>query len=814
MEIRLKPLKLTLQGFTGIESGLGKSSFMLDFTTIPNDKQLVAIVGANGRGKTTLLDNMQPYRVMPSRSSTLGPGGFSYWDHISTSTASVELDWEHEGTTYRKAFSFKVSGKSKKADYYLFERDAASDCWVPVRLPDGTLSDGKAETYDQCVDAIVGPPERFFTSQFSAQKRRELSSYGASEVKTLLASILHLLSYRTLSAKAALVGKLLKTHLDSLYNDIAQSRGADEGIVSTSKELARLEERVNAQSTRESALEVAHHAAQQAAATLNARRSHIANECEERAYLTAKLQTLEETRQQVHKRLQHAFDNEKKGIAVHVNQVRKDREMAQSTVQKLNVEIAHLDELCLHKAKYLEAQQKLPLVKQSIAEIDLMVAKGNHDLSRFTAKQLQLNDLVRIQAEHNTAGQAKRLAIVRLEETASLVKTVPCHSSEWQSTCPLLAHANGAFKQIAPEQIRLAELREQYRDVNRKKEKLEAELQTAALLDKEIREAVETRTRLAQDFEALLEQAGRCDLIVHAESRKPAAIAERNAQEQALKDLKERESAQVGLLDQAAAKFATEGARADESAAIETTQVRERLTKLSAPISDLDVANAAQAVRDAADLIDEAKAMRRAISDQKVTMLAKIEIFKEIKARMQATVAEAAKLSNEIAKFKLLEKGLGNDGVVALSIDDAGPEISRLCNELLVEDFEGRFAIRLDTQRETQSGDVRETFQIAVFDSRGGCEKSLDDMSPGEQVSVNACLTRALALFVGQNGSCHYQTLFSDEADGPLDPDKKRQFIQTKRSVLKRGGYSREYFISQTPELWESADYIIDLNKI
>lgn len=32
-----------------------------------------------------------------------------------------------------------------------------------------------------------------------------------------------------------------------------------------------------------------------------------------------------------------------------------------------------------------------------------------------------------------------------------------------------------------------------------------------------------------------------------------------------------------------------------------------------------------------------------------------------------------------------------------------------------------------------------------------------------------------------------------------------------KREVLRQGGYEREYFISQTPELVEQADAVIDV---
>ena len=39
-------------------------------------------------------------------------------------------------------------------------------------------------------------------------------------------------------------------------------------------------------------------------------------------------------------------------------------------------------------------------------------------------------------------------------------------------------------------------------------------------------------------------------------------------------------------------------------------------------------------------------------------------------------------------------------------------------------------------------------------------------------------------------------------------------FMAMKREVLRLGGYAQEYFISQTPELTEMADAMIDLDHL
>lgn len=56
----MQPLSLTLKGFRGIRDGLGRDTLALDFERLTDGAQLIAIAGANGRGKTTVMDNMHP----------------------------------------------------------------------------------------------------------------------------------------------------------------------------------------------------------------------------------------------------------------------------------------------------------------------------------------------------------------------------------------------------------------------------------------------------------------------------------------------------------------------------------------------------------------------------------------------------------------------------------------------------------------------------------------------------------------------------------------------------------------------------------
>ena len=179
-----------------------------------------------------------------------------------------------------------------------------------------------------------------------------------------------------------------------------------------------------------------------------------------------------------------------------------------------------------------------------------------------------------------------------------------------------------------------------------------------------------------------------------------------------------------------------------------------------------------------------------------------------------ARPAGGTTVEQALGDWTLLARCLSHDGLIALAIDDAGPTLSRLANDLLLACYGPRFTVAIRTLVATAKGDEREGFDIVVHDGNTGEAKSVGLMSGGERTFVEACLTRAIALYLAMHTGRRYATLFSDEADGALDPQRKRMFLAMKREVLRLGGYAREYFVTQTPELTAMADAVIDLEAL
>ena len=134
-------------------------------------RRYTLIFAENGRGKTTVLDNLTPYPTMPSRAGGDGSGAFSYYEHVYLPENVKDLVWDHGGRRYRSQLIIRNESR-RKTEAYLHVMDGTR--WLPVTVSDGTVSDGKMDTYVRCLEAVLGAERTFFVSAFAAQGRRQL----------------------------------------------------------------------------------------------------------------------------------------------------------------------------------------------------------------------------------------------------------------------------------------------------------------------------------------------------------------------------------------------------------------------------------------------------------------------------------------------------------------------------------------------------------------------------------------------------------------------------------------------------------------
>jgi exonuclease SbcC len=768
----MRPLKLMLTGFYGIRDGMRRDSVTVDLTTLPGG--LIALVGPNGAGKTTIMDNLHPFPIMPSHASKMSADAFSYWDHLCAPRAEKDLEWEHGGKTYRSAFAFRNPGKSRKAEYYLFEKDAEGD-WKPLQLADGTLSDGKADTYNRCLEAVLGSPEAFFTSVFSAQNRRPLASYQAGEIKKLLAELLGIDHLRDLSAKAGEVAKLLIRSLDTLQRDVLTLTGKRDRAAVVAMEIRQLGESLDAQREARD-VEVAK------GAKLTQERATLAAKQEANAGTEARLRELNQRKGELDRRAVLLASDEQ-AAAGRAAARRRDLDRSMASHREMLAEAA--------------------AIESAAGERDALQLAIGRKQAELVSHQATVEKLDAVQVEHaalsselkglEQRGASAAQLVKSLKQQADVIEAVPCRDDPMHATCPLLAQARNAKAGLSEQAVTVEALRDSYRKKQAQGQAMQATLAERAL----VRSAFAAlRADLERDQQSL-------QRLTALAARKPMLDAAREGLAQVERDLSSWTEEGVLRADRHKRDVADVQAQLEavrrELAALATEDVTGMLAQL-----DREIAASREAVAAIAGRIE-------ALIRQESTLVAEGERLDAELRGLPAAEAKAEALSDEIARWKLLAKGLGNDGVIALSIDDAGPAITQIVNDLLLACYGPRFTISIQTQTTLANGEKREGFAIDVIDADNDSTKDFSVMSGGQKVWINECLTRGIALYRAQDAQQPFQTLFTDEADGPLDPERKRAFMKMKREVLRLGGYEREFFISQTPDLVDEADAVIDV---
>lgn len=806
-----QPLKLTLTGFRGIRSGMGRDTVTLDLEVLAADAKLVAIAGPNGRGKTTVMDNLHPYMVMPSRSGADGLGAFSYYDHVYLPESEKVLEWSHRGTRYKTHLVFRLNGK-KKTEAYLFQQDG--EAWVPVKLPDDTQSDGKVDTYERALNAILGSQETFFTSAFSAQGKRPLSAYKNGEIKTLLADLLGLEDVRAQGAKASEVVRLLKSGLGVVRDEQAQAAEED----------SRLQRALVSFGDTQAALIIAQAGRQAFATRLEGERASLAQlEAASQAADANEMRRAElmaERRRHVdeHGEAVRRLDDEAAGVK------RRATALGTRSSERRKSFDLRRSQLSKQVATYQNAVDQLAQVWHGIRRQGLAARVVELRTVRFAEAQGAADQLEQVRAQSRQLRQgveaiereAGQVAIRHSDLTRrfGLAQAVPCAGSDLQGRCHLLSDAREAQAMLPSVDVQLGQCAER---------KGEAMAQIAALepVVARLGGAPEKRNQAEQALERATGRLTTLRLLAAKDGEvRQASDLLRTAKEE-LASLgvdapaaTEDEVAERAEIDAAEQRLGAERARLGVALAESLTRTDGLLQALPPAFDAQRLVSARQAVQQAQQTLTAGEAAETAAVKRHAEASGVQEQLMRSRSQQEARDAHAKHIERSLGVWMLLAKCLSNDGVIALDIDDAGPTFSALSNDLLLACYGQRFTLEVITQTQTAKGELREDFDILVHDGLRGETKSLKLVSGGERVWINECLTRAIALYLAQGSGRHYGTLFCDEADGPLDPEHKRMFMDMKREVLRLGGYAREFFVTQTPELTAMADAIIDLDTL
>lgn len=154
-------------------------------------------------------------------------------------------------------------------------------------------------------------------------------------------------------------------------------------------------------------------------------------------------------------------------------------------------------------------------------------------------------------------------------------------------------------------------------------------------------------------------------------------------------------------------------------------------------------------------------------------------------ARRQALSQQGESLRQllyEIQLYDVLEDSFGKNGLQAVLIENALPEIEQIANDMLAGMSEGRMHIKLQTLRSLKSKDkLAETLDILISDELG--TRSYETFSAGEAFRVNFALRLAISKLLARRAGARLQTLVIDEGFGSQDAEGKTRLIEAINAV-------------------------------
>lgn len=202
--------------------------------------------------------------------------------------------------------------------------------------------------------------------------------------------------------------------------------------------------------------------------------------------------------------------------------------------------------------------------------------------------------------------------------------------------------------------------------------------------------------------------------------------------------------------------------------------------------------------------------LEKRLADERVgaarQRLAALEAFEQ---QRQARLVERQQRTADLSLYEDLREAFGKRGVPAMIIETVVPELEASANELLARMTDGRFHVRIETQREIKTGELREALDIIISDELGSRPYEL--YSGGEAFRINFALRIALSRLLARRAGAQLRSLFIDEGFGTQDTRGREQLVAAINSI--QDDFDRILVITHIDELKEAFPARIEVSK-
>jgi exonuclease SbcC len=820
-----------------------------------DDFDLACISGANGAGKSSLLDAITwvLFGQARKRDDSL--------INSHSNGAEVIYDFQYEGDTYRVQRS-KVPGKSTLLDFYIL---GSREKWRT--LSERTLR----ETESRIEETLRMDFDTFTNASFFLQgKADQFAQQRPGDRKRILGSILGLEVWETYRERTVqrrrfreeeLTG--LDSRLDEIEKELAQEevrkmrlQGLQEDLEQVAALRKSQEEKLDQQrqlaaslAEQNRLLEVLLQQLETSRKRQQQRTQTLAARHEERNLYLQQIQTAGEVDsafdqwQQLRQKLE---DLEKQAEIYRSLQAQRSQPMltVESERSRLKEEIRGLRDT---EVQVQELEQKTPAWKDNLKTLKAETAETLTLLE--TRVVLEDEDRSLQETVANAAAENKRMKL----EMQDYKQRIDQLENSTEAVCPLC----GQPLQIEERQRLLEELEvegkklgDRYRsnqDLFQKAEARRKKIQESLLDMKKLDPLLRQQQRQGDQIDEQLSQAqavlenwekeGKPRLNTLQTSLAEEKFAPEARAELAKIDLQLQESGYDPARHEAV-KQAEQKMRTSEEQKREVDRARAALEPLNREIEQIEnelaadqkgidnqehAYNAAdekyqQDVQTLPDIPQEEKQLfallekENRIRDEIGAARQEVEVLKVQKKRKKEYLQERESITLQIARLKTLERAFSKDGVPALLIEQALPEIEAQANEILERLSAGGMSVRFETQQEYKDKkreDKKETLDILISDAAGMRDYSL--FSGGEAFRVNFSIRLALSRVLAQRAGARLQTLVIDEGFGSQDNQGRQRLIEAINMV--RDDFEKILVITHLEELKDAFPARIEVTK-
>jgi exonuclease SbcC len=857
------PLHLRISGFLSY-----RDPVELDF----NSFDLACISGQNGAGKSSLLDAMTWVLFGESRGKSADVINLNQ----DVKAAEVSLTFAYEGNTFRvqrtlprgksTVLEFQIADHGRKTEDGTVNGPLSTvQTWKP--LTEKTTRD----TQSRIEQTLRMDYDTFINASFFLQgKADEFTQRKSSERKAVLSSILGLEIWDTYKERTAERRKQIEADVQEIDGRVAEidSDLAEEEV--RKSRLAELENTLkglsSARAAQESALEnIRKNAAlireqrklaETLSATLERTRASLANiekrlaEKEgERANYADLIQRAKEI--ETDYKAWQKSRKELESFEEMAQKFREQNELRQPLLREIEVEKAKLEQERSALSDQLSVISEQRLV---IGNLEEQISAAQASLKEAEARAEERNELSGLQAEAREKSAAVKVENGTLrKEMDEIKKRIDSLEATKEAVCPVCGqelseeHRASTLEELSKlgkekgDQFRANKA--EFEDIESKITNYQLRITQLANVDKERLAHSNIVSQLTERIEGFKSAEKEWEKMGKKRLAEVTKILEKESfAADARKQLAklDKELAKLGYDPSAheAARLAESDGRKAEEEFNSLKSAREISNHLEGEVKSLmaekaqreeEVKESDQAYRVASQTLVESEASapnileaenkwRALLEDENQTRdqvgaaRQKVEVLGTLRSRKTDYVAQREELNQRIVRHKELERAFGKNGVPALLIEQALPQIEQKANDLLDRLSDGHMSIRFVTQAEYKDkkrDDLKETLDIQISDSAG--LRNYEMYSGGEAFRVNFAIRLALSEILAQRKGARLQTLVIDEGFGSQDALGRQRLIEAINTV--KNDFAKILIITHLDELKDAFPNRIEVLK-